>query len=47
MCGKTVLENGRTLKFVPNNYKNQKLCNQAIDNYVDALEYVPNCFRNV
>ena len=21
------------------------MCNQAVDNYVDALEYVPECFK--
>ena len=43
MCNKTVLENYGRLKFVPDNYKNQKMCNQALQScgYVDALEYVP------
>ena len=30
---------------VPDNYGNQRMCNQAVDNYVDALEHVTECFR--
>ena len=40
MCNKTVIENGGTSKYFPDNYKNQKMCNQAVDNYVDALKYI-------
>ena len=36
-----VTANGGTLKFVPDNYKNKKTCNQAANNYADTLEYVP------
>ena len=45
MCEKYVLENCGTLTFVLDNYKNKKMCNQAVDNYVDALEYVPECVK--
>ena len=37
MCDKAVVENGGTLKFVPDSYKNQNMCNQSADNYADAL----------
>ena len=40
MCDKTVVKTGGTLKFVPGKYKNKKMCNQAVENYVDAIEYV-------
>ena len=26
-------------------YKNQKMCNKAVDNYPHLLEFVPNCFN--
>ena len=29
---------GGTLKFVPDNYKNKTMCNQAVDKYAEALE---------
>ena len=47
MCDIGVVENGGTLKFVPDNYKNKKTCNQndCQDDYADALEYVPECFK--
>ena len=40
MCNEAVVENGGASKFVPDNYKNQKMCNQTVNNYADALEYV-------
>ena len=30
MCGTAVVENGGTLKFVPDNYKNKKMRNQTL-----------------
>ena len=35
-----ILENCGTLKFVPNSYKNKKMCNKSVDNYPYALEFV-------
>ena len=43
ICDKTILENGWKLIF-PDSYKNQKMCNKAVDNYPHALEFVPECF---
>ena len=45
MCDRVILENGGTLMFVPDCYKNQKICNKAADNYPHALEFVPDCFK--
>ena len=45
MCDKAVVENGGTLQFVPDNYKNKKMCNQAVDNDVYALKYVPEALN--
>ena len=41
MYDKTVLENGGTLKCVPDCYKNQEMCNKALFNYPYALEFFP------
>ena len=40
MFDKAILENGGTLKSVPDCYKNQEMCNKAVDNYPHALELV-------
>ena len=45
MCDKFILENGGTLKSVPDCYKNQEMCNKAVDNYPHALEFVPECYK--
>ena len=44
MCDKAILENGGTLKPVPDCYKNQERCNKPVDNYPQALQFVPECF---
>ena len=44
MCAKVILENGGTLKSVPDCYKNQETCNKAVSNYPHPLEFVPECF---
>ena len=41
MCNKAILENGRTLMSLPECYKNQEMCNKAVDNCPHALEFVP------
>ena len=43
MGGKAVLESGGTFTSVPDCYKNQGMCNKAVDNYPPALEFVPEC----
>ena len=43
MCDKAILENGETLKSLPDCYKNPEMCNKAVDNYSDALEFLPEC----
>ena len=44
MCDKVILENGGTLNFVLHCYKNQEIFNKAVDNYLHALHFVPDCF---
>ena len=39
MCDKAILENGRTLKSVPDCYKNEVMYNKVVDNYPNALEF--------
>ena len=43
MCDKAILENGET--SVPDCYKNQEMCNKAVNNYPHALEFVSECLR--
>ena len=45
MCNKAVLENGETLKSVPDHYKNQGTCNKTVNNYADKLEFVPKYYK--
>ena len=45
MCDKATLENGETLKSVPDCCKNQKLYNKAVDNYACASEFIPDCYK--
>ena len=42
MCDKAILENGKLLNSVFDCYKDQEMCNKAVDNYPDALEFVPD-----
>ena len=44
MCDKAILENVET-KSVPDCYKNQEMCNKAVDNCPHALDYVPECYK--
>ena len=45
MYNKVILENGGTLKSVPDCYKNQEMCNKAVDNYPNSLEVVPESYK--
>ena len=36
---KVILENGGTFESVPDCYKNQEICNKAVDNYPHALAF--------
>ena len=42
MCDKTILENGGPLESIPDWYKTQEICDKVVDNYVHALEFVPD-----
>ena len=44
MWEKSILENGGTLESAPDCYKNQQMCDKAVDNYPLALKFVPNCY---
>ena len=45
MCDEAILENGGTLKSVPYCYKNQEMCNNAVDNY--PHEFVRECYETL
>ena len=38
MCGKAILENSVTLKYVTDCYKSQEIHNKAVENYSHALK---------
>ena len=40
MCDKGIQENGGILESVPHCYKNQQMCDKAVDNYLNALKFV-------
>ena len=46
MCDKAILENGGTWKSVPYCYKNEEICNKAVQNYPHTLEFVPDCCKS-
>ena len=37
MCHEVIKENNGMLEFIPNCYKNKKVCDQAVDSYANAL----------
>ena len=43
MCDKGILENDGTLESIPDCYKNQQMCDKAVDNDPHAHEFVPEC----
>lgn len=45
MCKKITIENGVMLGFLPDCYKDKKICQKAVDNYVHASWHVPNCYN--
>ena len=45
MCDKAILESDGTLKSAPDYYKNQQMCNKAVDNYPFALKFVVKCYK--
>ena len=44
MCDKAILQNVGILESVPGPYKNQQMCDKAIDNYPHALKFVLGCY---
>ena len=45
MCDEAILENGGTLKSVPNLHKSQEISNKAVDNYSHTVEVLPKCYK--
>ena len=45
MCNKAILENGRPLESVPNQYKTQEMCGKAADNYAHVLKFVLDSYK--
>ena len=45
MCDNAILENGGTLKLVPDCYKNQEMCTKTVENYPHVLEFFSECYK--
>ena len=45
MFDKIILEKGEMLRFFPDWYKNQKMCDKTVSNYIHAVEFVPDCYK--
>ena len=46
MCDEAILENRVTLESVPSCYKNQQVYDKAVDIYLHALKFLPDCYIN-
>ena len=44
MFDKAIIENGGTLEYVPDCYKNQHRCDKAFDIYPLVLKFVLDCY---
>ena len=44
-CNKAIIENGGTLKSIPDCYKNQEICKKVVDSYPHSLEFIPECHK--
>ena len=44
MCDNAISENDGTLESVTNCYKNQQMCDKAVDHCPHALKFVPDCY---
>ena len=40
MCDKVTLENGETLMFIPDSYKDQNIFNKAVDDYAHTSRII-------
>ena len=45
MCDKMILENGGTLRFVPDCYKNQQMRNKGVKISPSVIQFVPECYK--
>ena len=44
MCNRIVCEDPFSLTYVPDQYKTQKICDKAIDDYLATLKFIPDWF---
>ena len=44
MCDRVISEDPFMLIYCPNRYKNQKMCNEGVDDCLTALKFIPNWF---
>ena len=46
MCNEVIIENGGTLGFVSDCYKDRKMFVKAVDNYSHASKFLPDCCKS-
>ena len=44
MCDRVVSEDCFSIRYVPDQYKTQEMCNKAIDDFLSALKFVSDWF---
>ena len=44
MCDKIVSEDSFNLQYCNDRYKTEEMCNKTVDNFLPALEFVPDWF---
>ena len=44
MCDRIISDNPFSIRYVPDQYKTQKMCDKVVDDCLAALEFVPDWF---
>ena len=45
MSDKAIFKNSGPLESISDCYKNEKMCNKTVDNYVHGLEFISDCCK--
>ena len=47
MCDRIISGDLFSLRYVPNQYKTQKICDEALDHFLPTLNFVPGWFVTI
>ena len=47
MCDRIISGDSFSLRYVPNQYKTQKICDEAVDHFLPTLNFVPDWFVTI